>query len=96
MAFVQELYHAGCSSVIVDIGLHPTATQWLESLPKDSTTKVHFHKADVSDWKVLENAFDVYDKLIGGIPFIVCPGAGIYEPVREHATPCPLLSPASC
>jgi NAD(P)-dependent dehydrogenase (short-subunit alcohol dehydrogenase family) len=84
LAFVQELYMAGCSSLIVDVALHPTATEWLELLPKDSMPKVHFYQADVSDWRELEMCFDVYDQLVGGVPFLVCPGAGIYEPVCKH------------
>lgn len=83
---MQELYKAGCSSVIVDIGLHQTAIDWLSTLTKDNGPKVYFHEADASDWKELENAFQVYDREVGGVPYIVCPGAGIYEPACNPPT----------
>ena len=82
---MQELYRAGCNSIIMDIGLHSTATQWLESLPKTSGPKVYFHKADASNWSELENVFHVYAREIGGVPYVVCPGAGIYEPVGPRS-----------
>ncbi|OAA60222.1 NAD(P)-binding domain protein [Niveomyces insectorum RCEF 264] len=80
LAFAKELYQANCSVLIVDIALHHTATEWLNTLPKNAGPKVAFYKADVSDWTELERSYDVYDKEIGGVPYIVCPGAGIYEP----------------
>lgn len=45
--------------------------------------RVVFNKTDVSDWKQLEAAFDVYEKEFGGVPYVLCPGAGVYEPVRS-------------
>lgn len=57
---------------------------WLDSIkdtPHGSTVKVEFYKASVTDWTELEKVFDVYAEKIGGVPYIVCPGAGIYEPV---------------
>lgn len=83
LAFAQELYNAGCSVVIVDIALHKKATDWIDSLPASGGPKVHFYKADASNWDQLEASFDVYDREVGGIPYIVCPGAGLYEPVRH-------------
>jgi len=43
--------------------------------------RVVFCKTDVTDWKQLEKAFDVYSKEFGGVPDVLCPGAGVYEPV---------------
>lgn len=67
--------------LIADIALHRSAQEWLAGLNAEAPAKVHFHKTDVSDWKQLEEIFDVFEKLIGGVPYLVCPGAGIYEPV---------------
>ena len=66
---------------MMDLRLHKTAEEWLSTLPKDSPTKVVFYKANVADWKELEAVFDFYSREIGGTPYLVCPGAGIYEPV---------------
>lgn len=81
LAFAKELYNAGCNVLIMDINLHKDAVKWLDSLPKDGPTKVSFHKASVADWKQLDAVFDVYAREFGGTPYLVCPGAGIYEPV---------------
>ena len=66
----------------MDIGLHADAVAWTESIrEKDSGAKVAFYKSDVSKWTELEKVFDVFADTFGGVPYIVCPGAGIYEPV---------------
>lgn len=48
---------------------------------------MYFYKADASDWGQLEASFDVYDREVGGVPYIVCPGAGLYEPVSHLNIP---------
>lgn len=57
-----------------------------------SGPRLVFHRTDVSDWKQLEEIFDVYEREFGGVPSIVCPGAGIYEPVRLPPTFYPIAS----
>lgn len=47
-----------------------------------------FQRTDVTVWKQLEAMFEVAEKEFGDID-IVCPGAGIYEPV------CPALDASS-
>ena len=88
LAFTIHLYQAGCNVLICDLGLHREAQSWLESLPKtqDAIPRVAFNKTDVTDWKQLEQAFEVYAKEFGGVPHVLCPGAGIYEPVRRPLT----------
>jgi len=39
-----------------------------------------FQKTDVTDWMQLERMFEVAEREFGEID-IVCPGAGVYEPV---------------
>jgi NADP-dependent 3-hydroxy acid dehydrogenase YdfG len=39
-----------------------------------------FQKTDVTDWPQLERMFEVAEKEFNEID-IVCPGAGVYEPV---------------
>lgn len=69
----------------MDVRLRHDAEEWINSLPKNSPTKVFFYKASVADWKELEAVFDVYDREIGGTPYLVCPGAGVYEPASRAA-----------
>ncbi|KAJ9606671.1 hypothetical protein H2200_008679 [Cladophialophora chaetospira] len=81
LAFAKELYKHGCSVLIMDIGLHADAEAWIESIKDEkSAAKVVFHKSDVAQWIELEKVFDVFADNFGGVPYIVCPGAGIYEP----------------
>ena len=85
LAFVKRLFNAGCSVLIADLRLHKSATGWLETLPKEggSSPRVVFQKTDVTKWSDLEATFDVYAETFGGVPYVVCPGAGLYEPVRQ-------------
>ncbi len=70
----------------MDVSLHGDAVTWMDSIKdKDSAAKVVFHKSDVSKWIELERVFDVFADVFGGVPYIVCPGAGIYEPVRSSS-----------
>lgn len=39
-----------------------------------------FQKTDVMDWMQLERMFEVAEREFGEID-VVCPGAGVYEPV---------------
>ncbi|KIX03819.1 uncharacterized protein Z518_07372 [Rhinocladiella mackenziei CBS 650.93] len=85
LAFTKHLYQAGCNVLICDLSLHREAVQWLESLstatPNGSAApRVVFQKTDVTDWKQLDEAFDAYAREFGGVPSILCPGAGVYEP----------------
>ena len=39
-----------------------------------------FQRTDVRNWHELEEMFNVADRHFGGVD-VVCPGAGVYEPV---------------
>ncbi|KAH0845711.1 NAD-dependent 15-hydroxyprostaglandin dehydrogenase [Fonsecaea pedrosoi] len=82
LSFAQALHRAGCSVLIMDIALHKDAVAWMDTIsnPQPSEPKVIFYKSDVSKWSELEKVFDVFADTIGGVPYIVCPGAGVYEP----------------
>lgn len=80
LAFAQTVHAAGCSVVLADLALHPTASDWIESLSPVEKTRVVFRCVDVTDWNQLESAFDFCRVQFGGIPTIVVPGAGVYEP----------------
>ncbi|KAJ9644388.1 hypothetical protein H2204_001740 [Knufia peltigerae] len=86
LAFTKALHQAGCNVLICDLTLHREAQAWIDTLKQDqndnseSSPRIAFTKTDVSDWPQLEKAFDTYEKEFGGVPYVVCPGAGIYEP----------------
>ncbi len=68
----------------MDVALHKDAVAWIDSVSSgNSGARVVFYQSDVSNWRELEKVFDVFDLTFGGVPYIVCPGAGVYEPVSD-------------
>lgn len=65
--------------LIADLALRPEAKVLVEK-HSSSPGRAVFQKTDVSDWVQLERMFEVAEKEFGEID-IVCPGAGVYEPV---------------
>lgn len=47
---------------------------------KGKTPRAVFQRTDVTDWQQLERMFEVAEQEFGELD-IVCPGAGIFEPV---------------
>ncbi|KIW33871.1 uncharacterized protein PV07_00686 [Cladophialophora immunda] len=89
LSFVRQLYAAGCDVLICDLSLHREAIAWLDTIQKNATgpwkresggPSVAFRRTDVSQWNELEIAFQHYAEIFGGVPDILCPGAGVYEP----------------
>lgn len=81
LAFTKLLYEKGCSVVIADLRLHHSAKAFLDTIPGDARTKVLFRPTDVTVWRELEEVFQFTQARLGTAPDIVCPGAGIFEPV---------------
>jgi 3-hydroxybutyrate dehydrogenase len=79
LQFVKLLNSEGVKVVIADIALHPSAREWLSSLPT-TAAPVQFQRTDVTKWAQLEESFDVCVSKFGSVPDIVVPGAGVYEP----------------
>ncbi|TQB75824.1 hypothetical protein MPDQ_001788 [Monascus purpureus] len=79
LSFAKLLLDNGCNVLIADIGLRPEA-QVLVDKHSAGAPRAVFQKTDVRDWKQLERMFEVAEKEFGELD-IVCPGAGIYEPV---------------
>lgn len=77
-SFAKLLLQQQCNVVLADLALRPEA----ESLLRDfsSTPRAVFQKTDVTKWDQLDRAFRVAAEEFGGYD-IVCPGAGVYEPV---------------
>lgn len=64
--------------------MRPEALELVEkhSTKSESSARAVFQKTDVTDWAQLERMFEVAEREFGEID-IVCPGAGVYEPVGE-------------
>jgi 3-hydroxybutyrate dehydrogenase len=81
LSFAQLLLERGCNVVFADILLRPEAQAVVAQYPLSSPgAKAVFQKTDVADWTQLEKMFEVAIEHFGGAD-IVCPGAGVYEPV---------------
>lgn len=70
---------------MADLSLRPEAQEVVDRYRgrSEGAPRAIFQQTDVVDWQQLERMFQVADKEFGEID-IVCPGAGIYEPVRPH------------
>lgn len=79
-AFVQRLYAEGCKVLVADLALRADTAAWLASLPDGGAGAVVFQATDVSDWAQLERAFALCAERLGGVPTIVVPSAGVFEP----------------
>jgi NAD(P)-dependent dehydrogenase (short-subunit alcohol dehydrogenase family) len=81
LSFAQQLLEKGCNVVIADLALRPEAEALVAKYPLSSSgTKAVFQKTDVADWSQLDAMFSCATEHFGGAD-IVCPGAGVYEPV---------------
>jgi NAD(P)-dependent dehydrogenase (short-subunit alcohol dehydrogenase family) len=81
LAFAKLLLSCNCNVLIADLQLTPEAQDLVSSKnEKSETGRAVFKQTDVTDWKQLQAAFDATLKEFGGLD-IVCPGAGIFDPV---------------
>ena len=82
LAFATLLLSKGCNVVLADLGLRPEAEVVMAEYPLSHSkgAKAVFQKTDVTDWAQLDQMFEAAIEHFGGAD-IVCPGAGIYEPV---------------
>ena len=79
LAFTLRLLEAGCNVVVADLALSPEA----KALDKyTSSPKAVFQTTDVTDWAQLDVAFQTALTTFGSLD-IVCPGAGLSEPVSS-------------
>ena len=86
LAFAQKLLKSGCNVVFADLGLRPEAESVVNKF-KDGGNKGAFIKTDVTNWIQVKAAFDEAMTTFGRLD-IVCPGAGIFEPVKSAAAGC--------
>ena len=83
LSFARALLHKKCNDLFAGLALRPEAQELVSSHANHSQSpaKAVFQKTDVRDWQQLERMFHVASQELGGAD-IVCPGAGVYEPVR--------------
>lgn len=83
LEFARLLLKSNCNVVFADLALRPEAERLVADFAKPASgPRAVFQKTDVTDWSQLNNAFNVAGTEFGGID-IVCPGAGVYEPVSH-------------
>ena len=84
LSFASALLSKRCNVVFADLALRPEAQKVVSNHASHSQSpaKAVFQRTDVRDWQDLEGMFHVASKEFGGAD-IVCPGAGVYEPVRN-------------
>lgn len=90
LSFAKLLLSKGCNVVFADLALRPEAKEVVDAHQSGSPRAVS-QQTDVTEWSQLERMFEVADKEFGSVD-IVCPGAGVYEPVRRFVLPCPCLT----
>ena len=88
LAFASLLLSKGCNVLFADLALRPEAEEVVRAHESSSTSgsslaRAVFLPTDVRDWSQLEKMFERAEKEFGTLD-IVCPGAGIYEPVRSN------------
>ncbi|KAG9256365.1 uncharacterized protein F5Z01DRAFT_720516 [Emericellopsis atlantica] len=80
-SFAKLLLQQKCNVVLSDLALRPEAESLVKDFSSESTRAV-FQQTDVTKWDQLDRAFEVAKREFGGFD-IVCPGAGVYEPVSS-------------
>jgi 3-hydroxybutyrate dehydrogenase len=87
LGFANLLLSRGCNVLFADLALRKEAEElvrkYANSEAGSGLGKAAFQKTDVAEWKQLERMFTAAESEFGGSDAdIVCPGAGVYEPVR--------------
>lgn len=82
LCFAKLLISKGCNVVFADLSLRPEAQEVVNAYSKGSPRAI-FQQTDVRSWEELDRMFEVCKKEFSGVD-IVCPGAGVYEPVSDN------------
>ena len=82
LSFAKLLLSKRCNVLIADLALRPEAQELVSKYSNTSqaSAKAVFQMTDLRDWNHLERMFHVATDAFGDID-VVCPGAGVYEPV---------------
>jgi 3-hydroxybutyrate dehydrogenase len=83
--FAKLLLEKKCNVVIADLSLRLEARDLIAQYESRTLGQAQavFQKTDVRDWAQLDQAFNVAQSEFGGAD-IVCPGAGVFEPVSLY------------
>ncbi|EGX91089.1 short chain dehydrogenase/reductase family oxidoreductase, putative [Cordyceps militaris CM01] len=82
-AFAQLLLGKGCNVVLADIKLRPKAEELVsQHSAAGEGPRAVFVKTDVTAWEDLRGMLDTAVAEFGGFD-IVCPGAGVFEPLTS-------------
>jgi 3-hydroxybutyrate dehydrogenase len=84
LLFASRLLQSGCNVVIADLALTDEAKELLDKYT--TSPRVIFHETDATDWVQLQAAFNVTVETFKCLD-IVCPGAGIFDPVSSYCSP---------
>ena len=73
--------------LFADLSLRPEAQELVSRHSKSSRSpcKAVFQETDVREWDQLDRMFEVAKREFGDVD-VVCPGAGVYEPVRSQVS----------
>lgn len=82
LAFAEQLLNGGCNVLFAGLALRPEAQKLVDAYSGgvESKSRAVFQQTDVTNWSHLERIFERAEEEFGEID-IVCPGAGVYEPV---------------
>lgn len=96
LEFTRLLLRNSCNVLIADQALTADAEKLVEEhgAKVEGKPRVVYKKTDVTDWSQLRAAFDTAVSEFGSLD-IVCPGAGIFEPVRLSFIPHPRFAERS-
>lgn len=88
LAFAEQLLNGGCNVLFADLALRPEAQKLVDAYSggAESKSRAVFQQTDVTNWSHLERMFERAEEEFGDID-IVCPGAGVYEPVCTQGLP---------
>jgi len=81
-AFAKSLLAKRCNVLFADLALRPEAQELVANyaIQSQSPATAVFQQTDVREWQQLERMFDVAKAKFGDVD-VVCPGAGVWEPV---------------
>ncbi|CAG9947728.1 unnamed protein product [Clonostachys rosea f. rosea IK726] len=83
-SFAKLLLENKCNVIFADLALWPEAADLVSSYSDENTTpRAIYMRIDVTDWKQLEETFDMAEKEFGHAD-IICPGAGVFEPPTSN------------
>lgn len=82
LCFAKLLLSKGCNVVFADLQLRPESKEVIDAHQSGSPRAV-FQETNVTQWMDLERMFKTCEQHFGSAD-IVCPGAGVFEPVSLH------------